>query len=339
MNLKKIDITPFAEGIIRVASTTDLETEKTRFFGSMEILARHHQVEQKGEGSVTPKLAQHPVEAMLMAGVQENKNAGKLVEVPITLFFNKAAKAISVRYQAFDTDGRPVCMGDGENAQRLSKADDNTVLTTKTPCTGPESCDFACNGGVTCRRQVNMPVQIKGQGNPFSVFEVRTSSYHSYKALRAQLALIEVRFGGLRNVPLKLQLWQASNQASEYECFDLFKLALDGESEAKVMEQVKKARSDEADIGLGCNVDETFDHLKTDDLFANGDLEFAAVSDFYKPTPSSQASARRSGGISVAAQAMKQSTQGGGAMAANLISSAVSAVARTRTSEQVAPEA
>jgi hypothetical protein len=294
MNLTTIPVRPYAEGIIRIATISEPGSEKIAFDGRMEILARHHQ-ERQVDVIEVPRLAKHTMGDKLM-DEKPNKEAGKLVEVPIRMFFGKTINALTVRYQAYDVDGKPVCRGNGERAKRTSMSDENVRVVVDAPCTGPETCEYVASGKAGCRRQVCMTVQIPGQDNPLSTFEVRSSSYNTYKTLKGQLELVERRFGGLRHVPLKLQIWQTSNQASEYESFDVFKIALGTNTELEAMKVVKTARADEAEAGLESDVDMAYT-VAADDV---GEDDFEIVKDFYTQRPA--AAARRFGGASVVQQ-------------------------------------
>ena len=331
MNLNDIKPRPFPEGIIRVASTTDALTDKTAFDGRMEILARHH---ASTEGASHPSLAPHATAQQQAMQHPTNKAAQKLVEIPVRMFFNKASNALHAVYQAYDANGRPVCRGDGQTARRRL-VEEGVETIAQSHCSGSEQCEFANSGQATCRRQVSMTVQIKDQENPLSVFEVRTSSYNSYKALQGQLALIENRFGGLRHVPLKLQLWQASNQASDFEAFDVFKLALDAANEIEAMRQTRTSRQEEAEVGLSCDTDSAFDSTCAMDLEAGPD-DFVVVEDFYRPiTP--HTSGRRQGSKSVAS-ALKATDRGTiGNLAGELIAQAMAAAGSHKTAPTDVP--
>ncbi len=214
MNLKNIAITPFAQGIIKVDCDAGDEPGTIQTRPGMVICARHH--ERNEPGTVVPALAKHPIQERLME-IEANREANAVVEVPVKMFFNKTDNAITARYRAYDTEtGAPLCSGDGKNANRLTAAGDATQSITQMPCPGPERCAFAQAAGNVCRRQVKMVVQIDGQDDLLSVFEVRSSSINNFRTLSAQLRMIEHRFAGLRHVPLKLQMWKASNVASNY---------------------------------------------------------------------------------------------------------------------------
>ena len=271
---------PHVEGVIRIESSTAGDTEgntKLVFNGSMEVHSRVHEAQ---DGAERPKHQAHPITNTLME-LPANKEAGKIKEIPIRLFFNKAQNALQSRYQAYDMNtALPVCTGDGVNALRRERMELSPGATTKVPCPGPELCDFALSGQVRCRRQVTMAVQIVGQPDPLSVFQLRSSSYYTHKALGAQLALVEKRFGGLRHVPLKLQLWESSTRRSGYEAFDLFKLVLDAASEVEAMASAKASRDAETTSGLATDIDSIFAPTEDEAMNRAAD-EFELAEPFY----------------------------------------------------------
>lgn len=272
---------PHVEGVIRIEASTAGDTEgnsKLVFNGSMEVHARVHEAQ---DGSERPKHQAHPITNTLME-LPANSEAGKLKEIPIRLFFNKAKNALQSRYQAYNmSTGVPVCSGDGVTALRRERMELSAAASEKIQCPGPELCDFALAGQATCRRQVTMAVQIVGHEDPLSVFQLRSSSYYTHKALSAQLALIEKRFGGLRHVPLKLQLWECSTRRSSYEAFDLFKVALDAANEAEAMVAAKAAREAEVTAGLAGDIDSVY--APTEDQALNGATdEFELAEPFYQ---------------------------------------------------------
>lgn len=256
MNLKTIAIPPYAEGFIKIACETDPAlSDRARTRNEFLIMARHHVEGASGFGDMPPALAAHPLAEKLAV---DDAQAGRKVvrEIPIRLFFNKADHAISISYQAFSASGVPVCAGNGRDALRLELAADSTSTTTTVACPGPERCAFATSQeGMSCRRQVRMDVQIKDQPNPFTTFQVRTSSLNSYRALKSQLQIIEKMFGGLRHVPLKLTLWQASNDASKYEPFDLMRLDLDAPGILEAKKATQEARQALIDAGIADDFD------------------------------------------------------------------------------------
>lgn len=299
MNLNDIKARPFVEGTIRAEANTDpARSDRLVFTNTIEILSRHHEPAQGVEGEV-PKLAAHSI-AKEVADLDRNKAQGKIVEVPVRMFFKKAESTLSIAYQAFTADGMAVCRGNGVKAKRIAVAPEGRTVTAEVECAGAETCDFACSGQATCRRQVSMALQIKGQDNPLSVFELRSTSINTYKTLLGQLTMLEKRFGGLRHIPLKLQLWQASNQLSQYEVFDAFSLALDAPSEIEAMKEAKKHREEEVAAGLDEDIDSVFASLGEGDAGASDD--FVLIQDFYRPINANARTTRRAGSVSVAKQ-------------------------------------
>lgn len=313
MNLSTIPVTPHALGFIKVACDDDPLFGEARTRNEFLITERHH-----ATAETQAKLAPHPLQAKLAQG--DEGEAKKVTEIPIRLFFNKASNAIGIRYQAYSTPGNvPVCAGDGKNAKRLQRAADNTQTMTDVACPGPELCDLVQTQKAGCRRQVRMSVQVEGQNDPFSVFEVRSSSINTYRALKAQLQLIERRFGGLRHVPLKLALWQASNEASSYEPFSLMRLELDAESEAAAMQSARATRKELEDAGINDDVDGLGADEGDADSFLGATLEYPAVRDFYADA------GRRPGaeGVTPRTVARHVGTAGLGSVATAAIESAV----------------
>lgn len=314
MNLSIIPVRPFVEGIIRIATKTQPGVDRIIFDGTMEVLARNHQKRESDQIEI-PHLEQHAISQSLMEQ-SKNKEAGKLVEIPIRMFFGKTANALSAAFQAYDGEGKPVCRGNGDKAKRTSVSDDGIHAIVDVPCVGPASCPMVTSGQARCQRQVCLTVQIEGQENPLSTFEVRSSSYNTFKTIKGQLELIERRFGGLRHVPLKLQLWQTSNHASAYESFDVFKLALGALSEIDAMKAAKAARQAEVDAGLNEDVDSAYTTVPE----GVGEDDFELVTDFYAPRP---VAGRRNGASSFVGQLAVKGQEGGASLASNLIAQAM----------------
>ncbi len=276
MNLNTIAVSPHALGFIKVACENDPMFGETRTKNEFLITQRHHQADEN-----QASLAPHPIRDKL-APKGEGERQQPITEIPLRLFFNKTDNALSIKYQAYAAEGNtPICAGNGKTANRLVKAGDHTPTIQEVACPGPDLCDLVKSGQAVCRRQVRMAVQVEGQEDPLSVFEVRTGSLNTYRALSAQLRLIEKRFGGLRHVPLKLTLWQASNEASGFQPFSLMQLQLDAKSEVEAMQLVKAKRQELVDAGLVDDVDSMLEDETADEGFASASLDFQAVSEFY----------------------------------------------------------
>lgn len=317
MNLSTIPAAPHAQGFIKVAMEGDPAFGDRRTVNDFLITARHHVVPESGE----PRLAEHPIKQTLLSKIQDaGPDQRQLREIPIRLFFNKPENALSIRYQAYACEGNtPVCAGDGKNAKRLVNAGDGTPTLQDVPCTGPETCQLVQSGTAKCNRQVRMAVQIVGQPDPLSVFEVRTSSINTYRALRGQLQHISGRFNGLRHVPLKLTLWQASNEASSYQPFSLMQLELDAPSELEAMKLASDARTELATAGISDDVDAALGASAgvDDELF--GAADYQSVAEFYGGN-----SGRRAGSQAITPQGVNAQRRNDlGTAATSAISTAV----------------
>lgn len=282
MNLSAIPLAPHVLGYIKVACENDPAFGESRTRDEFLVTARHHS--QPGEGQ-QPALARHPIREQL-ATADEAAGEPRIKEIPVRLFFNKAANALSINYQAYASQGNmPVCSGDGKNARRLTQAADHTPTMQDVPCPGPDLCAFVQQGHAVCRRQVRMAVQITKQKDPLGVFEMRTSSLNTYRALRGQLRLLEHRFGGLRHIPLKLTLWQASNEATGFQPFSLMQLELDAADEVVAMAEAAAARKKLADAGIQDEPDSILAAAGEDEEFGVLPLDYQAVSEFYSQEP------------------------------------------------------
>lgn len=329
MNLNTIAITPFAQGIIKVDSEQGEEPGSIKTKPSMVVCARHHHLVEGATGK--PQLAAHPIQTELLES-EVNKAAGALVEVPVKMFFDKSENTIGIQYKAYDLDtGAPTCSGNGKDASRVTIAGDGTQTLTQVACPGAEMCAFARTPGTACRRQMKMTVQIDGQDDPLSVFEVRSSSINNYRTLTAQLRMIERRFGGLRHVPLKLQMWRASNVASQYEAFDLLRLAINAPSDAEALRLAKSAREEAQTAGLVDVLDDVFTSVDmvSDPIGLLGD-DFQMVSDFYEPAQPARRVTAAQTAITGADAKRAETTSN---MAGNLIADAVRLAGEVRPQE------
>ncbi|MDR7097573.1 hypothetical protein J2X09_005349 [Hydrogenophaga laconesensis] len=184
-----------------------------------------------------------------------------------------------------------------------------------------------------------MVVQIDGQDDLLSVFEVRSSSINNFRTLSAQLRMIEHRFAGLRHVPLKLQMWKASNVASNYQPFDLLRLSVNAASDADAMATVKLARDAASAQGLVDEFDEVFTGAagEQDPMETLSD-DFQLVSDFYEPTRVTRRVAqRRIESVTAAGAATEAAKDSAGSVIADAVRRASESRAKTNEPESVEP--
>lgn len=241
---------PHIEGFIRFASEGEGET--LHQLNHFEVLSRVHQNSDGG----APKLTQHPI-ASKLGEITPNKEAGQINEIPVRLLFNSPENNLSAKYEAYDTDlNRLVCAGNGENFSRASLI---SGQTTTGPCPGPDLCAYANDGGVQCHLKVRLKVQIEGQGDPFSIFELQSGSINTYRTVSAKLQMMHAAFNGkLRHVPLTLTIWDKSSAESEYAPFYCADLKL--EKEETMSSANKKAEQgalEDTNAGLTIDAMET----------------------------------------------------------------------------------
>jgi hypothetical protein len=139
----------------------------------------------------------HPLQAKL---AQETPN-GKLRVIPVKLLFNSPDLNLRVQYSLFDrTTGRPVCVGDGQLARRVTTEGPQEVA-----CPGPDGCEFGRTSG--CKLFGRLNVQIDGQDDELGAFIFRTTGYNSIRALAARLHYFQAVSGGCcKHLALLLRL-------------------------------------------------------------------------------------------------------------------------------------
>lgn len=273
MNLSTIENTPFVQGVIHVKSSVDPLTGEIKTFDEFEVLDRFHEkTPERVLMNQPPLFAKHPIHDRLL---KSGAKSDGIQSIPIRLFFDKTDAALQIGYRAYCKDsGKPLCSGNGKDAMRLVLAADGTETLSEQACPGSDTCPFANKGSVNCYRQVKMAVQIDGQEDELSIFEVRSTSINTYRALRAQLGLIERRLKGLRHVPLVLKLWKRSNALSNFEGFHCMRVEYAG-GEVEAFNEADKARKALAELGIDDDNDTVFahgsaleDHFFTDDTYA-----------------------------------------------------------------------
>lgn len=244
MNLNQIKpVGPHIEGVIRFASEGDgIDFQQLDYF---EVLSRVHNQASPGK---MPSLRAHPITDVLL-DKQEDKE-GKIRVIPIRLIADKPENSLRARYEAYDTDlCRLVCVGDGEKHERANLAQG---VTASGNCAGPESCEYANSAGVQCSLHVRMRVQIEGQADCLSVFELQSSGINTYRTLAAKLEMMSGLFNGeLRGLPLELAAYDKSSSASGYQVFHVADLRLRGAmTAANALKAARATRKEELEQGL-----------------------------------------------------------------------------------------
>lgn len=136
----------------------------------------------------------HPLDEAL-----KKEAGGKLRSIPVRMLFNDPSLNLRADYSLFDrTNGRPVCVGDGEQCRRRTK-DGIEAL----PCPSPDGCPFAMG---ECKAYARFNVLV-GDEDAMGTFVLRTTSFNTIRALSARLNYFHAVSGGLLAcMPLELKL-------------------------------------------------------------------------------------------------------------------------------------
>lgn len=147
----------------------------------------------------------HPLQTKLAEGAPN----GKLRAIPVKLLFNSPDLNLRAQYSLFDrTTGRPLCVGDGQTARRVSAEGAQDL-----PCPAPDACEFGRASG--CKLLGRLNVQIDGQDDDLGTFIFRTTGYNSIRTLAARLHYFQAVSGGnCRDLPLLLRLRAKSTTLS-----------------------------------------------------------------------------------------------------------------------------
>jgi hypothetical protein len=138
----------------------------------------------------------HPLDEAL-----RKETGGKLRAIPVRMLFNDPALNLRADYSLFDrTNGRPVCVGNGETCRRAGKDG-----MASHPCVGPDACGFA-NGECKAYARLNVLVG-DGDGDALGSFVLRTTSFNTIRTLAARLQYFHAVSGGqLACLPMELKL-------------------------------------------------------------------------------------------------------------------------------------
>ena len=113
----------------------------------------------------------HPLNQTLA----ETSPNNKIRAIPIKLLFNDSDLNLRAEFSAFDRQtGRPVCVGNGECAKRVSGEGIEDVA-----CPTPERCQFGKEKG--CKLYGRLNVQVEGQNDELGSFIFRTTGYNSVR--------------------------------------------------------------------------------------------------------------------------------------------------------------
>lgn len=191
--LKGLALTPPVVG--RIAIGRIVERDGKRLPAKDDEFALTTQVQ--GRDGWVP----HPLDAQLRKN-SSNANA-KLRAIPVRLLFDDPDLNFRAHYSLFDrATGRPLCVGNGETARRVSPEAGQGMQSL--PCPSPEGCSFGVAGG--CKPYARLNVRI-GEEDELGSFIFRTTGFNSIRSLAARLRYFHALSGGhLSALPLELRL-------------------------------------------------------------------------------------------------------------------------------------
>ncbi len=138
----------------------------------------------------------HPLDEQLRAKAINQK----LRTIPVRMIFNDPELNLRAEYTLFDRQtGRPICIGNGENCQRLTNQG-----VEHHPCPSPDLCPLA-QGGL-CKPYGRLYVNLD-ESDEFGTFVFRTTGFNSIRTLAARLSYYHAASKGLLScLPLQLTL-------------------------------------------------------------------------------------------------------------------------------------
>jgi hypothetical protein len=223
----------------------------------------------------------HPLNQALA----ETSPNNKIRAIPIKLLFNDSDLNLRAEFSAFDRQtGRPVCVGNGECAKRVSGEGIEDVA-----CPTPERCQFAKEKG--CKLYGRLNVQVEGQNDELGSFIFRTTGYNSVRTLAARLQYFAAVSNGLtRFLPLQLKL-RAKSTTQSYRA-PVFYVDLTLRDEDTLVTAVATARNTALQFAeAGVNIAQLEQAAKA--LLQNGQFEDGEdevpqlLEEFYPETDSS----------------------------------------------------
>jgi hypothetical protein len=226
----------------------------------------------------------HPLDEAL-----RQQGGGKLRSLPVRLLFNDPSLNLRADFNLFDrTNGRPVCVGNGESCRRVGQDGIETL-----PCPGPEGCRFAEGN---CKPYARFNVRI-GDEDEIGTFVLRTTSFNTIRTLAARLQYFQAVSGGLLAcLPLELKLrGKSTTQSRRTPIFYVDLVVRSGMTLEQAITDARRLDGERKQAG--------FDQAALDEAarqgFANGAFEEleedvpAVVEEFFPPSNESVEAATR----------------------------------------------
>ncbi len=229
------------------------------------------QIKNKGEWLL------HPLHQKLVTSASNQK----IRAIPVRMLFNDTDLNLRAEYSAFDRQtGRPLCVGDGEQAKRVSEHGG----IEQQSCAGPQFCLYAKEHG--CKLYGRLNVQIEGQEDELGSFIFRTTGYNSVRTLAARLQYFQALSGGhTRYLPLQLKLRAKTTTLSYQTPVYYVDLTLrDGAELTSVIRQANDAAKADLDAGLQLDaLEQTARQLLLNGQFEDAEEEIPLVMEEFYP--------------------------------------------------------
>ncbi|MBB4518669.1 recombination directionality factor [Paraburkholderia fungorum] len=229
--------------------------------------------------------AKHALHEKLLNG-QEGAGQGdgehepkKLREIPILLPYNNPDLLLTQQFEARRlSDGRRVCVGDGNKAIRIVDAN----RTGETTCPGCDRCPFGNSPDVFCQRRTSFVFRIDGQGDQFSVFVLHSAGKNTGQTLVAKLHAMYGAFGGkLVGIPMSLKMRNTASVDAVQGPVFYADLVLRGVNPIEAVKMAREHEKEQLEAGFDQQgLEAAMLELKKHSRFAPPE-EFGQVRDFY----------------------------------------------------------
>lgn len=207
--IKNLVVTPPQLGRITIGSVV----EKNGKF--LPVKSDAISVTGNSQDGGTRSWGEHPVMKEIRAGKPPED---KIRVIPVRVMFDSIQSNMTTDYTVFDTNGRQVCVGDGETCRR--RQNDGVVETMK--CPGPTFCSFGKTNRCKLYARAMFSIDAGGlwEQNPTAGFTLRTTGWNSTKQLVSQLSTFRAACGGkLAGFPAFLVLRAKSTSMSMRSTF------------------------------------------------------------------------------------------------------------------------
>lgn len=173
---------------------------------------------QQDDLSWTPHPIARAIQDAQSAASSEAAAPSPLTRIPVRVAYDSLALNLQNRYAAYDSKGRPACVGDGCRARRMIEGNVEDI-----DCPRPERCEFGAEG--RCRNFSKVLLRIEGQDDSFGVFALRTSSYNTTQYVGARLLQLHSGLRGqIAGLPMDLVIRQKTSAASFRQPFSFVDL-------------------------------------------------------------------------------------------------------------------